>query len=269
MMFMIDAADDERDRSDAGQHGRQRVAHRGGRLEELGLVEDLKVVILGHAQAMLLAQEGADGRLGLLDAIGRGRADGDGAHGIRAGEVLLERRDRDEDLVVRVLESRPALGLEDARDDEGHSPDLDLLAHARRVEAQVVRGGGAQHRDAQLVCDGEVRQPGALPERVGAHRRVVSRGAQDRRRGVGIAVRDELGGGDLGGHAGQGVEAVERLGILERKGLGGPGGPEGEGRLRGTRVDGEQVGAQAGQSIGDIRRRTLARGDERHDGGHA
>ena len=47
------------------------LAHRGGRLEELRLVEDREVVVLGRRQAVRLAEEGADARLGRLDPLGR------------------------------------------------------------------------------------------------------------------------------------------------------------------------------------------------------
>ena len=80
---------------------------------------------------------------------------------------------------------------------KGTPPILDLLTHARGVEAQVVRGRGTHHGDAQRVGDSEIGEPGFLPDLEAAHRRVVRRGAQDGGRRVGVTSGDELRGGDL------------------------------------------------------------------------
>ena len=89
------------------EHERQRAAHRRDGLEQLRLVEDLEVVILGgrepvplRAAASVIAALAASisGSERALTAIVRTAS--------RAREVLLQRRDRDEDLVVGVLEAR-------------------------------------------------------------------------------------------------------------------------------------------------------------------
>ena len=90
---------------------------------------------------------------------------------VAADEVLLDGADRDEDLVVGILEPGPALGLEDADDLERQAADRDLVPRSLGAEAEVVGRRGAEDGDAQVLVDGGVGQERALPDVVGADRR--------------------------------------------------------------------------------------------------
>ena len=149
-----------------------------GGLEQLRLVEDREVVVVGRRQA-----RGASAGALVISAwtaaicawsatltpIVRTPSPDD--------EVLVHDPDRDHDLVVGILEPGAALGLEDADQPERQAADRDLAADRARVELEVVGGRGAQHRDPQVLLDRGVGQERALPHVVGADgrrsRRVV------------------------------------------------------------------------------------------------
>ena len=111
---------------------RQGPADRGRGLEQLGLVEDVEVVVVGRRQLVAVAQERGQLGLGRVHLVGLGDADADRADVVAADEVLLHGPDRHHDLVVGVLEARAALRLEDADDLERDAADRDRRAEVAR-----------------------------------------------------------------------------------------------------------------------------------------
>ena len=123
---------------------RQRAADRVGGLEQLRLVEDREVVVVGRGEAVARPQERRDlgldrGHLRLV-----GDADADRPDVVARDEVLADDADRHHDLVVGVLEAGAALGLEDADQLERQAADGDLAADRAGVEPEVVGGRGAR-----------------------------------------------------------------------------------------------------------------------------
>ena len=216
-----DAADDERDRGDAGQHERERAAHRGGRLQQLRLVEDLEVVVVRDGQAVQLAQQRRDG-CPWPSSMPSAEA---------ALTAMVRTASEPEKYFCSVVtgmrtwssgswKPEPPFSWRMPHDGKGSAADLDLLADARR------RRGPGRRRSwhpstatRSALVDGEVGQAGALPELEAAHRRDSRRScpAIGRRR-VGVADDDELRGGDLRRDAGEHGEAVEGLGVRRASG---------------------------------------------------
>ena len=139
-----DAADDQRDRGDAPEQQRQRAADRVGRLEQLRLVEDREVVVVGRREAVARPQERRDLGLDRRHLRLVGDADADRPDVVARDEVLADDADRHHDLVVGVLEAGTALGLEDADQPERQAADGDLAADRAGVELEVVGGRGAR-----------------------------------------------------------------------------------------------------------------------------
>ena len=110
----------------------------------------------------------------------RGDAQADRPHARAAHEMVLRGRQGDQHLVVLAGRAGAALGLQDPDDLERQAADGDGGPDRAGAEAQVVGGGGAQDRHAQVVVVAGVGQERALPHVVGADRGVGGRGAHDR-----------------------------------------------------------------------------------------
>ena len=85
-------------------------------------------------------------------ASGPGRADRDRLDGVARDEVVAQRRERDEHLVVE-----DALGLEDADHAERHAAHEDVRAHGGLIELERLGGGGADDGDPQAGLVGGTR----------------------------------------------------------------------------------------------------------------
>ena len=256
-----DAPDDQRDRGDAAQQQGQRPADRRGRVEQLGLVEDREVVRVARADAMPHPEELGD-RIARRLHVGAVRdADPDRPDTGPADEVLANRAQRHEHLVVGVLEARAALRLQDPDDLERDATDSHLRADRLGAEAEVAGGRGAEHDRAQSAVDGNVGQEGALPDLIGANGGVVGRGAHDRCRDrVGRARRDDGLRLDLGRDRGQPVQRRDCGRVVQgQRGI--------AATARGT--DRQQVRAEAAQLLRDARRRATADAHERDHRRHA
>ena len=229
--------------------------------EQLRLVEDREVVVVGRREVVARPQECRD--LGLDPGHLRlvGDADADRPDVVARDEVLADDPDRHHDLVVGVLEAGTALGLEDADQPERQAADGDLAADRAGVELEVVRGRRAEHRDAQVLLDRRVGQERALPHVVGPDRGVVGGRADDRGgRRLAVGADDGLGL-RLGGDAGHAVDRPDRRRVLARQRRAGA-------AVGAGRRDRQQVRAQARQPLGDARRGPLPdadQGDHRRD----
>ena len=152
-----DAADDERDRGDAAEQQGERPADRRWRSGAAATGRRSRSRRCRSAASSWRSRSSARdvgldrGHLRLV-----GDADADRADAVAGHEVLLDDPDRHQDLVVGILEAGPALGLEDADQLERQPADRDLAADGARVELEVVRGRGAEHRDPQVLLDGGV-----------------------------------------------------------------------------------------------------------------
>ena len=108
-------------------------------LEQLGLVEDVEVVVVASAASSWRSRSSAVSVAfvaSIWSAVGD--ADADRADRVAADEVLLHGADRHDDLVVGILEAGAALGLEDADHLERDAADGDLGAEVVRAEPEVV-----------------------------------------------------------------------------------------------------------------------------------
>ena len=132
---------------------RQRRADRRRGLEQLGLVEDVEVGGVGGGQLVAVTEQRRDRGARGGHARGVGDGDADRPDGVAADEILLDDPDRDDDLVVRVLEPGPALGLEDADDPERQAADRDLGADVAGAEPEGGRGRGAEDGDPQVLVE--------------------------------------------------------------------------------------------------------------------
>ena len=159
-----DAADDQRDRGDPAEQQRQRGGDRRRRLEQLGLVEDVEVGGVGGRQLVPVTEQRGDLGARRGHPVGVGDGDADRPDGVAADEILLDDADRDDDLVVGILEPGPALGLEDADDPERQAADRDLRAEVAGAEPERGRGRRAEDGDAQVLVEAR-RRSGTCPAR--------------------------------------------------------------------------------------------------------
>ncbi len=154
-------------------------------------------------------------------------------------QVLLRGGEADQDR--RVDLGGVGVRVEDAGDVEPLAADPDPHAGPDPVDAQQLRGGGAEHRD-RLAGGGGVEEP-ALREAGAGHRGQVQGGGVHAER-VGLDRGDERGLVDADAADGAGVldgGDAGQPGDHARRGLGQFGGGAGEGLPVG---DGQQVGAQ-------------------------
>ena len=132
-------------------------------------LKTLKSAVSVGGQVVPVAEQGRDRGAGGGHLVGIGDRDADRADGVAADEVLLDDADRDEDLVVGILEPGPALGLEDADHPERQAADRDLGCRCRWHRARgwsrsSRRGRRRAGRWSRLAS---VRKR-ALPDVVGA-----------------------------------------------------------------------------------------------------
>ena len=146
-------------------------------------------------------------------------ADADRPDGVAADEVLLHDADRHHDLVVGILEPGAALGLQDADDPERDAADRDHRPDVGRAEPEVVGRGRPEDRDAQVAIDADVGQERALPDVVGADRRVGRGRADDRRGRALVAGCDEQARREPPGPRRRPTaSARDRVGVVEGQG---------------------------------------------------
>ena len=162
-------------------------------------LKTLKSAVSVGGEVVAVAQQRRDRGLGRGHLVRVGDADTPIVRTrVAADEVLLHDADRDEDLVVGVLEAGAALGLEDADDLERQAADRDLASRCRwrrgRGSSRSSRRGRRRGGPASTLGVG---QEGALPDVVGADRR-IGRGRADDGRGRRLgAGRDGQAGRDL------------------------------------------------------------------------
>ena len=109
-------------------------------------LKTLKSAVSVGGQVVAVAEQRGDRRAGRGHLVRVGDGDADRPDGVAADEVLLDDADRDDDLVVGVLEAGPALGLEDADDPERQAADGDLGAEVAGAEAEGRRRSSRRGR---------------------------------------------------------------------------------------------------------------------------
>ena len=171
--------------------------------------------------------------------------------------------DRDEDLVVGILEADAALGLQDADDGERDAADRDLRAEVVGIEPEGLGGRGAEDGDPQAAVDAGVGQERALPDLVGADGRRSRRWSRrwscrsTRRRRVTVRLVETSGATPA-----TDVELGDGLRVLEgqaRRAVG----------VLVVGLIGQEVRPEAVERGGDVRGRALADADEGDDRGDA
>ena len=238
-----DAADDERDRGDPAEQQGQRAADRRGGLEQLGLVEDAEVVVVGGRQLVAVAQERGDLGVGRRPCRRRRR------RSRRWSARCRRRRSTSARSPTGTMtwssgswKPVPPLGWRMPMTVNGMPPMRDLGAEVVGVEAEVLGGRGPEDGDAQAALDGDVGQERALPDVEGADRRHRPRSCRRWSSSVDSSPAvDGLARRDLRGDAGDAVELGDRLGVLERQAR------RPVARLR-RRADRQQVRAQAARA---------------------
>ena len=155
----------------------------------------------------------------------------------------------------------PPLGWRMPMTRNGRPPIEISVPRSLGAEPEVVGGRRAEDGDAQVVVDADVGQERALPDLVGADRRVVRRGADDRRRRVLVAGGDESGwsrppGATPAIAASSAIaSASSSVRVVDAAAAAG-------------RADRQQVRAEALEPVRDARGRALAdadQGDDRRD----
>ena len=133
-------------------------------------LKTLKSAVSAGGQLVPVTEQGGD--LGARGGhpVGVGDGDADRPDRVAADEILLDDADRDDDLVVGVLEPGPALGLQDADDPERQAADRDLRPEVAGAETEGGGGRGAQDGDPQVLVEARVGQERALPDVVGTDR---------------------------------------------------------------------------------------------------
>ena len=265
-----DAADDERDESDGGQHGAEGVGDGRGELDESVVGVELEGVFGAGFVVAGGAHEDTDFVGGGFEpGAGRAGLDVDG-EGLLGAVGLLVGGEGDADEVILRGAEGAALLFDDADDGVGDAVGAELLAEGLDAGEEVFLDVGADDGDVGgvfFVGGSEVAALGDVEVLEGGH---LPGEAADLRVGDGGGAADELAGdGLLGAGAGAafavfldvfevGVEDVFAFGVLlVVVGIGGE---------RGGAGDGEGVGAVGGELGLDEEVGAVDEGDDGDDG---
>ena len=218
-----------------------------------------------------LAQERFDFRLDLLDFIGAGDLDIDGADVGDAHEAFLSRRQGDDDDIVLVLaHGGLTLAFQDADDFVRLVVDADVLADRVDFVKEVGSDGRADDGDAVARVEVVLGDEGARLDDEGADVQVFRRDAVDRCIPVLVAVDDLIGTVDRRRYVVDVLYLVlDGHGVIVFQFLTRPGCRTDAALIGRAGRDDEHVAAQAGDGVGDVLLDAHADGNHGDDGADA
>ncbi|KKW16882.1 MAG: hypothetical protein UY58_C0016G0004 [Candidatus Magasanikbacteria bacterium GW2011_GWA2_50_22] len=181
-----DTADHERNARNRREQQGKGLRDARGRGNDVRLVERREIGERGIGNVMPLQQQARHSFLNLRGDSCTLRRHADGRHVFVAGEKSLRRGQGNENIVVGIIESRPALALRDPDNFKFNLINLDALpTRVRALAEQIVPHDWSDDRHLARAVDVLIGQEDAAFHFHVAHSRVRRRRAHDLRIGVG------------------------------------------------------------------------------------